>query len=309
MAKSFGFGEKAAYDMATTLTGLAGDLASFYNISQDEAYTKLKSVFTGETETLKDLGVVMTQSALDAYALANGFGKTTQAMSEAEKVALRYQFVQDKLSAASGDFARTSGSWANQVRILQLQFESLKATIGQGLINALTPVIKVINTIIGKLITLANVFRAFTEALFGKAGGGGGAEEMSDAMDSAASASGVAAGNAQKLAGASEKAKKNLGATGIDELNIVSAPDSGGSGGAAGAGGGGVPGIPSGDLAVPNIDTSAVDAAAERIKDAIGRLKKFLTDNKAEILAIMGGLVSGFCTFSLQRTGSIAVYA
>lgn len=237
MAKSFGFGEKAAYDMATTLTGLAGDLASFYNISQDEAYTKLKSVFTGETETLKDLGVVMTQSALDAYALANGFGKTTQAMSEAEKVALRYQFVQDKLSAASGDFARTSGSWANQVRILQLQFESLKATIGQGLINALTPVIKVINTIIGKLITLANVFRAFTEALFGKAGGGGGAEAMSDAMDSAASASGVAAGNAQKLAGASEKAKKNLGATGIDELNIVSAPDSGGSGGAAGAGG------------------------------------------------------------------------
>ena len=166
----------------------------------------------------------------------------------------------------------TSGSWANQVRILQLQFESLKATIGQGLINALTPVIKVINTIIGKLITLANVFRAFTEALFGKAGGG--AEEMSDAMDSAASASGVAAGNAQKLAGASEKAKKNLGATGIDELNIVSAPDSGGSGGAAGAGGGGVPGIPSGDLAVPNIDTSAVDVAAERIKDAIGRLIK-----------------------------------
>lgn len=310
MAKSFGFGEKAAYDMATTLTGLAGDLASFYNISQDEAYTKLKSVFTGETETLKDLGVVMTQSALDSYALANGFGKTTQAMSEAEKVALRYQFVQDKLSAASGDFARTSGSWANQVRILQLQFESLKATIGQGLINALTPVIKVINTIIGKLITLANVFRAFTEALFGKAGGGGGAEEMSDAMDSAASASGVAAGNAQKLAGASEKAKKNLGATGIDELNIVSAPDSGDSGGAAGAagaGGGGIPGIPSGDLAVPNIDTSAVDAAAQRIKDAIGRLRKFLTENKAEILAIMGGLVSGIAAYFVAANwGTIA---
>lgn len=307
MAKSFGFGEKAAYDMATTLTGLAGDLASFYNISQDEAYTKLKSVFTGETETLKDLGVVMTQSALDAYALANGFGKTTQAMSEAEKVALRYQFVQDKLNAASGDFARTSGSWANQVRILQLQFESLKATIGQGLINALTPVIKVINTIIGKLITLANVFRAFTEALFGKAGGGGGAEEMSDAMDSAASASGVAAGNAQKLAGASEKAKKNLGATGIDELNIVSAPDSGGSGGAAGAGGGGIPGIPSGNLAVPNIDTSAVDAAAQRIKDAIGRLREFLTENKAEILAIMGGLVSGIAAYFVAANwGTIA---
>lgn len=54
----------------------------------DEAYTKLKSIFTGETESLKDLGVVMTQTALDTYAMANGFGKTTSAMSEAEKVAV-----------------------------------------------------------------------------------------------------------------------------------------------------------------------------------------------------------------------------
>ena len=133
MAKAFGFSEQQAYDMSTTLTGLAGDVASFYNISQDEAYTKLKSVFTGETESLKDLGIVMTQSALDAYAMANGFGKTTQAMSEAEKVALRYQFVQDQLTTASGDFARTSDGWANQVRVLKLQFDSLKATLGQGL--------------------------------------------------------------------------------------------------------------------------------------------------------------------------------
>ena len=79
MAKAFGFNERAAYEMSTTLTGLAGDVASFYNITQDEAYTKLKSVFTGETESLKDLGVVMTQAALDQYALANGFGKTTSA--------------------------------------------------------------------------------------------------------------------------------------------------------------------------------------------------------------------------------------
>lgn len=168
MAKAFGFSEQAAYEMSTTLTGLAGDVASFYNLSQDEAYTKLKSVFTGETESLKDLGVVMTQAALDQYALANGYGKTTQAMSEAEKVALRYQFVTDQLSLASGDFIRTSDGWANQVRVLKLQFDSLKATIGQGLINVLTPVIKVINTIIGKLMSLANAFKSFTELITGK---------------------------------------------------------------------------------------------------------------------------------------------
>lgn len=56
MAKAFGFSEEQAYDMSTALTQLTGDVASFYNISQDLAYIKLKSVFTGETETLKDLG-------------------------------------------------------------------------------------------------------------------------------------------------------------------------------------------------------------------------------------------------------------
>lgn len=82
MAKSFGFAEDAAFEMSTTLTQLAGDVASFYNISQDEAYTKLKSVFTGETETLKDLGVVMTENALNSYAMAKGIGKTVSKMTE-----------------------------------------------------------------------------------------------------------------------------------------------------------------------------------------------------------------------------------
>ena len=98
MAKAFNFNNQEALKMSETLTGLTGDVASFYNLSSDEAFTKLKSVFTGETETLKDLGVVMTQNALDQYALANAYGKTTANMSEQEKVALRYQFVLDKFS-------------------------------------------------------------------------------------------------------------------------------------------------------------------------------------------------------------------
>jgi hypothetical protein len=172
MSKSFGFSESQAYDMSTALTQLTGDVASFYNISQDLAYTKLKSVFTGETETLKDLGVVMTQSALDQYALANGYGKTTSAMTEQEKVALRLAFVQKQLSAASGDFVRTSGSWANQMRVMQLQIQSLKATVGQGLINIFTPVIKVINILLAKLATVANAFKSFTELITGNKSSG-----------------------------------------------------------------------------------------------------------------------------------------
>lgn len=207
MSKSFGFSEAQAYDMSTALTQLTGDVASFYNISQDLAYIKLKSVFTGETETLKDLGVVMTQSALDQYALANGYGKTTSEMTEQEKVALRLAFVQKQLSAASGDFIRTSGSWANQVRVMQLQLQSLKATVGQGLINIFTPVLKVINILLGKLATLANAFKSFTELITGKkssgqTGASGAGLAGTDAIADTADQYGNAADNAEKLADA-----------------------------------------------------------------------------------------------------------
>lgn len=271
MAKAFGFSEKAAYEMSTTLTGLAGDVASFYNISQDEAYTKLKSVFSGETETLKDLGVVMTQNALDAYALANGYGKTTQAMSEMEKVALRYQFVQDQLSASSGDFIRTSDSWANQVRILKLQFDSLKATIGQGLINVLTPVIKVINTIIGKLMSLANAFRSFTELITGKKSSGGSASVAAAGMDNVA-ASADNAGAAMGGAGsAAKKTAKDIATatTGIDELNILN-PDSG----SEGSGSGGSGGYAADEFDMGELSTDQLDEADNRLQGLIDRLKE-----------------------------------
>ena len=271
MAKAFGFSEKAAYEMSTTLTGLAGDVASFYNISQDEAYTKLKSVFSGETETLKDLGVVMTQNALDAYALANGYGKTTQAMSEMEKVALRYQFVQDQLSASSGDFIRTSDSWANQVRILKLQFDSLKATRGQGLIDVLTPVIKVINTIIGKLMSLANAFRSFTELITGKKSSGGSASVAAAGMDNVA-ASADNAGAAMGGAGsAAKKAAKDIATatTGIDELNILN-PDSG----SEGSGSGGSGGYAADEFDMGELSTDQLDEADNRLQGLIDRLKE-----------------------------------
>lgn len=222
MAKAFGFAESESFNMSTALTQLAGDVASFYNISQDEAYTKLKSVFTGETETLKDLGVVMTQSALDSYALAKGMGKTTKQMSEQEKVALRYLFVLDQLSAAQGDFARTSDSWANQTRILSLNFDTFKANIGQALINIFTPFLKVINQIVSKMAQLSSYFVAFSEMLVGKSTSGGGGspgavlEDMAGGYDDVAS-------SAQKA----EKAQ-NKYLSGLDEIRTFSSKDTSG---------------------------------------------------------------------------------
>ena len=99
---------------------------------------------------------------MQSYALSQGISKNVSDMSQAELTTLRYNFVLNQLSMAQGDFAKTSGTWANQVRILQEQFKQLLGIIGNGLIAVLTPVIQVINMIIGKLITLANVIAEAT---------------------------------------------------------------------------------------------------------------------------------------------------
>lgn len=295
MSKSFGFSESQAYDMSTALTQLTGDVASFYNISQDLAYIKLKSVFTGETETLKDLGVVMTQSALDQYALANGYGKTTSEMTEQEKVALRLAFVQKQLSAASGDFIRTSDSWANQVRVMQLQLQSLKATVGQGLINIFTPVLKVINVLLGKLATLANAFKSFTELITGKkssgqtSGSGAGLTGDASGVQDTADAYGQAADNAGKLADSTEdvadatkdaaKAAKGY-LSPLDEINRYSTQDTSSTASktpsASGSGSGGGTSLPS---AVSNVDYGKVaegETALDKISKSAEKLAKLL---------------------------------
>jgi phage-related protein len=234
MAKAFNFSNKEALAMSETLTGLTGDVASFYNLSSDEAYTKLKSVFTGETETLKDLGVVMTQNALDQYALANGYGKTTSKMSEQEKVALRYKFVLDKLNIANGDFARTSDSWANQTRVLGLRFNELKATLGQGFINIFTPIVKGINMVLSKLQVLANAFKSFTEMIFGNAGGYDSTSTVSDLASDASKASDAVSG----IGDSAKKSAKDLKSlASFDTAQILKKDDSDSSSSGSGAGG------------------------------------------------------------------------
>ena len=237
MAKAFDFNNQAALEMSKTLTGLVGDVASFYNLSSDEAFTKLKSVFTGETETLKDLGIVMTQTALDQYAMANGFGKTTSAMTEQEKTALRYQFVLDKLSLAQGDFARTSDSWANQTRVLSLRFDELKATLGQGFINLFTPIVQGINWVISKLQVLADAFKSFTEFITGKksdssSGIGSVASDLTDVTSSADTASDAVSG----IGSSAKKAAKDMKSlASFDTANILKSSDSSSSSGGGGS--------------------------------------------------------------------------
>lgn len=311
LAKSAGINENAASDMAVTLAGLTGDVASFYNISQDLADVRLKSVFTGETETLKELGVVMTQTNLQAYALSQGINKNISDMNQAEQTTLRYNFVLDRLAFVQGDFARTSSSWANQIRILQERFKQLLGIIGNGLIAALTPVVQFLNMIISKLITFANVVSAVFGRLFGKKSGGEQAATGFSAADNAAKSATSSAGglnNALKgTEGQAKKTAKALGSlAGFDELNTISASDSSAGAGSGadsgGIGGGGYAIDPiDWDSAFKEPDTSGIEATVDKVMGYIDRLKTFLKTNAPVITSLLAGVLAGFVAFEVIK--------
>lgn len=230
MSQAFGFSQAEAYEQAEALTALAGDMASFYNKSTDETYNALRAVYSGETEVLKQYGVVMTETALNEFALARGMGKTISQMSEQEKVSLRLAFVQDRLSASVGDFQRTQDGWANQTRVLSLQWESFKATIGQGLINVLTPIVQWLNAIMEAAQGAAQAFADFTATIMGVTPDLGG---VADATAAAAQSAQDINNGITAAGGSAKKAVKQL--AGFDKLNILSKQSSGGGGGGKGS--------------------------------------------------------------------------
>ena len=148
MAKGMGIAEDVASDMAITMTGLTADIASFYNMSQERSDVILKSVYTGETETLKQLGIVMTEVNLQNFAMSQGITKNISKMTQQEKTMLRYQFVLQQTALAQGDFAKTSDSWANQTRILAERWKEMQNIFGQAFVALGTLILPAINAVV-----------------------------------------------------------------------------------------------------------------------------------------------------------------
>ena len=217
MLKSMGFAQKDVYDMSTGLTALSADMASFYNLDTETAFTKIRSGIAGETEPLKQLGINMSVANLEAFALSQGITKTYNSMSQKEQTLLRYNYLMKVTADAQGDFARTSGGWANQVRILTENFNAFRASIGSGLINAFTPVLTVINTVIGRLRTFAEYFNEFTRIIFGDAGGG------EDNSNSVAAVADDITNSLNDTTASAKEAKRVL--MGFDEINKLSSAD------------------------------------------------------------------------------------
>ena len=154
MATSMGISRSEAADMSTSMVGLAGDLASFKNIGIDQATTALAGVFTGETESLKRLGIVMTEVNLKSFALSQGIEKNIKDMTQSEKVNLRYQFILAQTANSQGDFARTQTGAANQMRIFTEGSKQLGQNLGSLLLPAFTKVVTKLNSLVTSFINL-----------------------------------------------------------------------------------------------------------------------------------------------------------
>lgn len=305
MAKGIGMASDQASDMAIELAGLSGDVASFFNISQSEASTKLKSVFTGETETLKDLGVVMTQTNLKQYAMNQGISTNIEQMDQASLTMLRYKFVMDQLSLANGDFAKTSGSWANQVRILQEQWKQLLGIIGNGLVAVFTPVLRALNTMMSKIIQFAQTVSAVISAIFGKKSNDqkSAAAIMASDTDQATMAQDNL-GNAVDATGkkAKKTAKEMRSIGGFDELNIIQPKNDTSDSGSSGASGISASPIAGMDFGLDEEpDTSGVKKAVDKVMGYYNKFTGFLKKNKVVISSLLAGMFAGLGTFAIVK--------
>nr|DAK62491.1 MAG TPA: minor tail protein [Caudoviricetes sp.] len=244
--------------MSIRLTELAGDMASFYDVSQEDIAKSLQSVFSGTTAPMRRYGIDLTQATLKEWALKQGLDANISSMTQAQKAMLRYQYVLAHTTNITGDFARTADTWHNQITMLKENFKALGAVVGGGLINAFKPFIKVLNAVLQKVISFAEMVTNALGSIFGwkyeaskGAGISGLADDIgsaSDGMDDLSNAAGNAGKNTGGIAKNAKKAKKEIqqATRAFDELKVISkqSKDKGsgsgnkGSGSGSGAGGG-----------------------------------------------------------------------
>ena len=313
MAKGMQIADKNAAEMATTLTGLSADMASFYNKEQSVTATALNSVFTGETETLKQFGIVMTEANLQQFAYTQGINKKISAMSQAEKVQLRYNYVMQQTALAQGDFARTQNSWANQTRILSEMWKEFAGTVGTILMNTLLPAVQNLNKAMTWLNTVAQDVLETLSAVFGWDVEANNATAVSDAI-------GTAVDNQNALTDAmnetAEAQERQL--MGFDKINKLNDSGSSASSGASS--------VVGGSYEIPvDIDTEKVEKKLtdfqQKLKDFVSSLKitfndvlfewKELTGEQIaeKLLASLGAVVGGIIGFSIGGVPGAAIGA
>ena len=150
-----------ATEMSKTMVQLATDLGSFNNADPEEVILALRSGLSGEAEPMKKFGVALSEAAVQAKGAELGLGNLGKEMSEQEKIQARYAIIMEQTKTAQGDFARTSGGMANQVKILKASFGDVSAQLGTALLPG-------IQKLLAALIQVLPVAIAFGQELGAK---------------------------------------------------------------------------------------------------------------------------------------------
>lgn len=219
LATGFGVVNDRAYTMSKNLTQLGYDLASFFNISYEDAFQKLQSGISGELEPLRRLGYDLSVARLQQEAYTLGIEKNVNAMTQAEKAELRYYAIMTQVTTAQGDMARTLEAPANQLRILRAQVDQAARALG----NIFIPVL---NAVLPYAIALAKAIRMVADVISGLFGFKLPEIDYSGVNMAVGGAADGAGDLSDNLGNAAKKAKEVKNALlGIDELNVISPPD------------------------------------------------------------------------------------
>jgi hypothetical protein len=267
MAEGLGFASGQAYDMATKMTQLSYDMASFRNRSPQDTFDALSGAMVGNTERLRGMGIVLNEHMIKQQAYKMGLATTGKELDQTAKSMAVYQLVMQQTSKDQGDLARTINSPANQLRVLRSQLELLRISIGRAFMPIAQIVLPLLNEFVRGLVTVTGYVAQFMEALFGTSPA---------ATQTANTAVDMAKGYDQlgtSIEGAAKKAKGSV--AGFDQVNTLSMPDSG-AGAGSGAGGGG-------GISMPPLDTTTGTGAVNEMST---KIKKFAEDTKA-VLALI----------------------
>ena len=165
--KTTGLTDKAAADMSMNFVKLANDMASFNNIPVADALEKLRSGLVGEAEPLRTVGVLLSEARVQEEAYASGIATRGAKLTEAQKVQARYNLILKDTQVQQGDFERTSGSLANQLRTLRASVIDMAAQFGTVLIPMIKPVVGILTGIASGLASMPAPLRYVTVGILG----------------------------------------------------------------------------------------------------------------------------------------------
>ncbi len=296
LADGFGIASDRAYTMSQQLTQLSYDLASFYNLRVEDAMLKLRGALSGEIEMMRQLGVDLSNAAMQERANAMGIQTKVTAMTQAEKAQLRYLIMMERTTTAQGDMARTLDTPANQLRVLSAQATQAARALG----NVFVPVLNLILPIAIAVAKAIRMVAAAIASLFGYSLPEIDYSGIGEGLNNAAGGAGKLDDN---LGGAADKAKKLKSyLMGFDELNVINPDDNDSSSGGSGSGGGGGGGgfdwdLPTYDF-LGDLIESRIDAVFQKIKPFF----EWVSEHVGEILAAVGAIGAELLMWKLAKT-------